>query len=41
MTQTYPLDDPSDPEVFCFDCLAGVESAEHHEKCVLPNVEEA
>lgn len=25
-----------DPEQFCDTCFAGLESSEHHEKCVLP-----
>jgi hypothetical protein len=27
---------PDDPEEFCSDCFAGMESSEHHEKCVRP-----
>ena len=28
--------DGEDTEVFCPDCAAGMESSEHHEKCVVP-----
>lgn len=33
---SHECDVDRDPEEFCPDCFAGMESSQHHEKCVAP-----